>query len=134
MNPKLAALFLLGGTLALAQSDSSLLYSDCSDSSDVKRVVQSSDLVVVRHSFAGGPQTCYAVSVADGNGKTVYGFMLDPSHPAVLAFEHKEEDYIAQVLPGPTEPKPQARPKPVARAKRSTYKFWNPFKALAGTK
>ena len=139
MNPKLAAILLLGATLAAAQSDSALLFSECSDSSDVKRIVQSSDIVVVRHSLAGGPETCYAVSVSGGNGKVVEGVLLGPSHPSVIAFENKEENYIAQVLPSPAEPKqqnrpPQNHPKPAARPQPHPYKFWNPFRALTGAK
>ena len=134
MNPKLGAMLLLGGTLALAQSDSALLYSECSDSSEVKRVVQSSDVVVVRHSLSGGPQTCYAVSISGGNGKAVEGFLLGPAHPAVIAFDRKEEDYVAQVLPGHAEPKQVGHPKPVVHAKQYSHKFWNPFSSRAGTK
>jgi len=132
MNPKLCALLLLGGTLAMAQSDSALLLSDCSDSSDVKRVLQSSDVVVVRHSFAGYSQTCYSVSINSETGDVVYGFLLGATHPAVVRFEHQEENYIAQVLPGPTVPKPV--PKPPARPKPHKYKLWNPFSSSAGTK
>jgi hypothetical protein len=135
MRLKLAAILLWGGTVALAQSDASLLFSECSDSSDVKRVVQSSDVVVVRHSLAGDAQTCYAVSIAAGNGKVVDGFLLGASHPAVLAFEQKEEDYIAQVLPGPSGPKPQGPPKPVLRPKpHYSHKLWNPFGTRASAK
>src|SRR5271168_1736786 len=102
MNPKLGAvLLLLAGTALAEQSDSALLFSDCSDSSEVKRVVQSSDMVVVRHSLEGGPQTCYAVSVAGEDGKTVDGFLIGPAHPAVIAFEQHEQDYISQVFTGP---------------------------------
>jgi hypothetical protein len=132
MNPKLGALLLLAGTTLAAESDSALLFSDCSESSEIKRVVQSSDMVVVRHSLAGGPQTCYSVSVAAGNGNVVDGFLLGSKHPAVVAFERKEQDYIAQVFTGPVEMKKQNHPKPVARAK--PYKLWNPFSSRSGTK
>jgi hypothetical protein len=133
MNPKLGAVLLLAGTALAAQTDSALLFSDCSDSSEVKRVIQSSDMVVVRHSLEGGPQTCYAVSVSGENGNVVQGFLLDSKHPAVLAFERKEQDYIAQVFTGPSDTK-QNPPKPVARAKAKPYKFWNPFSSRSGTK
>lgn len=132
MNPKLCAMLLLGAALAVAQSDSALLLSDCSDSSDVKRVVQSSDAVVVRHSFAGFSQTCYAVTVTGLNGDAVDGFLLGARHPAVIRFERQEETYIAQVLPGPAGAKPN--PKPPARPKQHSYKLWNPFSSRAGTK
>jgi hypothetical protein len=140
MRLKLAAMLVWGGTLALAQSDPELLFSECSDSSEVKRVVQSSDVVVVRHSLAGDAQTCYAVSIAAGNGKVVDGFLLGASHPAVLAFERKEEDYIAQVLPGQVFPNPAGatprnQPKPVLRPKpHYSHKLWNPFSTRASAK
>ena len=124
MNPKLGAVLLLAGA--------ALLFSDCSDSSVVKRIVQSSDTVVVRHSLEGGPQTCYAVSVAGENGKTVEGFLIGQAHPAVVAFEQREQDYISQVFTGPTDAKKQNQPKPVARSK--PYKLWNPFSSRSGTK
>jgi len=130
MNPKLGAILLLAATGLPAQSDLALLFSDCSETSDVKRVVQSSDQVVVRHSLEGGPQTCYAVSVAGENGKIVDGFLIGQTHPAVVAFEQNELDYIAQVFTGPKPARPN-RPKPVARAK--PYKLWNPF-GSRGTK
>jgi hypothetical protein len=125
MNPKLGAVLLLAATTLAAQSGSALLFSECSDSSDVKRVVQSSDTVVVRHSLDGGPQTCYSVSISSENGNVVNGFLLGSSHPAVIAFESKEQDYIAQVFTGPTEAKKQNHPKAVARTK--PFKLWNPF-------
>jgi len=131
MNPKLGAVLLLAVTTLSAQSDSALLFSDCSDSSQVKRIVQSSDTVVVRHSLEGGPQTCYAVSVAGENGKTVDGFLIGPAHPAVIAFEQHEQDYISQVFTGP-KPAAANHPKPVARAK--PFKLWNPFSSRSGAK
>jgi hypothetical protein len=130
MNPYLGAVLLLAATGLLAQSDSTLLFSDCSEMSEVKRVVQSTDAVVVRHSLEGGPQTCYSVSVSGENGKTVDGFLIGPMHPAVIAFEQKEQDYISQVFTGPKPAAPN-RPKPVARAKQ--FKLWNPFSSR-GTK
>jgi hypothetical protein len=130
MNPNLGAVLLLAATTLLAQSDSALLFSDCSETSEVKRVVQSSDAVVVRHSLEGGLQTCYSVSVSGENGKTVDGFLIGPVHPAVIAFDEKEQDYISQVFTGPKPPTPN-RPKPLARAK--PFKLWNPFSSR-GTK
>lgn len=132
MNAKLGAVLLLAGAALAAQSDSALLFSDCSDSSEVKRVVQSSDMVVVRHSLQGGPQICYAVSVAGATGNVVDGFLIGSQHPAVLAFESREQDYIAQVFTTPAAPKKQNHPKPVARSK--PYKLWNPFASRSGTK
>jgi hypothetical protein len=132
MNPKLGAVLLLAGMAFAAQSGSALLFSDCSDSSEVKRVVQSSDTVMVRHSLEGGPQICYAVTVSAENGNKVDGFLLGPAHPAVIAFERKEQDYIAQVFTGPTDVKKQSHPKPVAHAK--PFKLWNPFSSRSGTK
>jgi hypothetical protein len=131
MNPKLGAVLLLAGVVLAAQTDSTLLFSDCSDLSEVKRVIQSSDTVVVRHSLEGGPQTCYAVSVSGENGNVVQGFLLDSTHPAVVAFDRKEQDYIAQVFTGPKPAAPN-HPKPVARAK--PFKLWNPFSSRSGTK
>jgi len=132
MNPKLGAVLLLVGTALAAQSEPALLLSDCSDSSEVKRVVQSSDTVLVRHSLEGGPQTCYAVSVSGENGNAVDGFLLGAAHPAVIAFERKEQDYIAHVFTGPTDPKKQIHPKPVAHTK--PFKLWNLFNSRSGTK
>lgn len=133
MNPKLGVILLLSGTLVPAQSDSALLFSDCSDSSEVKRVVQSSDVVVVRHSLAGYSQTCYAVSVSAEKGEIVDGFLVGAKHPAVLRFERQEENYIAQTLSGPADAK-QSRPKPAARSRQYGRKLWNPFSSRAGTK
>jgi hypothetical protein len=130
MNPNLGAVLLLAATTLLAQSDPALLFSDCSETSEVKRVVQSSDAVVVRHSLEGGPQICYSVSVSGENGKTVDGFLIGSTHPAVIAFEQKEQDYISQVFTGPKPAAPN-RPKPVAHAK--PFKLWNPFSSR-GTK
>jgi hypothetical protein len=125
MNPRMGAILLLAGSGLVAQSEPALLFSECSDTSAVKRIVQASDLVVVRHSVAGGPQTCYAVSVSGESGRVLEGFLIGLNHPAVRAFDHKEEEYIAQVFTGAAETKKQSQPKPMARAKR--YKFWNPF-------
>jgi len=125
MNPKSQWVLLLTATTLAAQSSSALLFSECSDSSEVKRIVQSSDTVVVRHSLDGGPQTCYSVSISSENGNVMNGFLLGSSHPAVSAFERKEQDYIAQTFSGPTEAKKQDHSKPVARAK--PFKLWNPF-------
>ena len=132
MIPKLGAVFLLAASAFAAESDSALLFSDCSDSSEIKRVVQSTDTVVVHHSLAGGSQTCYAVSVAAGNGTVVDGFLLGSRHPAVLAFERNQQNYVAQAFTPPSEAKKQNHPKAVARAK--PYKLWNPFSSRSGTK
>jgi|SRR5579871_1152321 len=132
MNPTLGAVLLLAATALAAQSDSALLFSDCSETSEVKRVVQSTDAVIVRHSLEGGPQICYSVTVSAENGKNTDGFLIGPSHPAVLAFEQKEQDYISQVFTGPKPPAAPARPKPVAHAK--PFKLWNPFSSTRGTK
>jgi hypothetical protein len=106
MSRNLTAAFVLSATLALAQSDSVLLFSECSDASSIKRVIQSSDVVEVRHSLTGGAETCYSVSVAAPNGETVEGFLLGPKHPAVVRFESQERTYIAQALTGPGAAKP----------------------------
>jgi hypothetical protein len=127
-----AAIFLLtGGTLAVAQSDSTLLFSDCSDSSEVKRVIQSADVIEVRHALVGGIQTCYSVSVNTGSG-SLDGFLLGAKHPAVIQFERQEQAYIAQALPHPSEPEPN--PKAAQRSKPRRYKLWNPFGSRFGTK
>src|ERR1700676_4245233 len=133
MNPKLGVFLLLGGTFALAQPDSTLLVADCSDSSDVKRVVQSSDVVVVRHSFAGFSPTCYAVSVTPEQGDLVEGYLVGAKHPAVIRFELREQNYITQALPGPsvTQPNP---PKPLPPPTRYGRKLWNLFSSRAGSK
>lgn len=132
MNPKLGAVFLLAASAFAAESDSALLFSDCSDTSEIKRVVQSTDTVVVHHSLAGGSQTCYSVSVAAGNGNVVDGFLLGSKHPAVLAFDRNQQNYVAQVFAPPPQAKKQNHPKAVARAK--PYKLWNPFSSRSGTK
>jgi hypothetical protein len=132
MIPKLGAVFLLAASAFAAESDSALLFSECSDSSEIKRVVQSTDTVVVHHSLAGGPQTCYSVSVAAGNGNVMQGFLLGSEHPAVIAFERSEQNYIAQAFSPPAQAKKQNHPKAVARAK--PYKLWNPFSSRSGTK
>jgi hypothetical protein len=131
MNPKLGAVFLLAASAFAAESDSALLFSDCSDASEIKRVVQSTDTVMVHHSLAGGPQTCYSVSLAAENGKVMDGFLLGSAHPAVVAFERKQQDYVAQAFT-PPEAKKQNHPKAVARAK--PYRLWNPFSSRSGTK
>jgi hypothetical protein len=132
MNRKLGVVLLLAGSFAFAQPDSALLLAECSDSSDVKRVVQSSDVVVVRHSFAGFSPTCYAVSVTPERGDLVEGYLVGAKHPSVIRFESHEQNYIAQALPGPTVTKPN-QPKPLARRQHSR-KLWNLFTARAGTK
>jgi hypothetical protein len=128
----LGAVFLLAASAFAAETDSALLFSDCSDASEIKRVVQSTDTVVVHHSLAGGPQTCYSVSVAAENGNVMEGFLLGSVHPSVAAFERKEQDYIAQAFTPPSEAKKQNHPKAVARAK--PFKHWNPFSSRSGTK
>ena len=132
MNPNLSAVLLLAGATLAAGSDSALLFSDCSDASEIKRVVQSTDRVVVHHSLAGGPQTCYSVSVAVGNGDVMEGFLLGSTHPAVVDFDRKQQNYVAQAFTPPAETKKQNHPKAVARAK--PYKLWNPFSSRSGTK
>lgn len=134
MSRTLAAILLLSGTFAFAQSDSVFLFSECSQSSEIRRVVQSSDVVVVRHSFAGYAETCYAVTVSGQNGKKVDGFLIGVDHPAIARFESQEQDYIAQSLPAPAQAKP-SQPKTVAaRRKPPAHRFWNPFSSRAGTK
>lgn len=132
MNLKLSAALLLAGVALAADSDSALLFSDCSDASEIKRVVQSTDTVAVHHSLAGGAQTCYSVSVAAENGKVMEGFLLGSEHPAVVAFERNQQNYVAQVFTPPAPAKKQNHPKAVARAK--PYKLWNPFSSRSGTK
>ena len=135
MGGKLIAIFLVGCGVALAQSnvDAVLLLSECSDSSQVRRIVQSSDVVEVRHSLAGGAQTCYAVSITAGDGNVLDGFLLGPHHPAVIAFERSEQAYIAQALPQPPGAS-QNHAKAPARPKQYARKFWSPFGSRAGTK
>ena len=133
MTRKLGVVLLLAGRFALAQPDSALLLADCSDSSDVKRVVQSSDVVVVRHSFAGFSPTCYAVSVTAEQGDLVEGYLAGAKHPAVIQFERQEQNYIAQALPGPAVTKPNP-PKALAPPPQYTRKLWNLFSSRAGTK
>ncbi len=117
----------------MAQPDSTLLVADCSDSSDVKRVVQSSDMVVVRHSFAGFSPTCYAVSVTSEQGELVEGYLVGAKHPAVIRFERQEQNYIAQALPGPTVTPPN-HPKPLPPPTHYSHKLWNLFSSRTGTK
>ena len=134
MSLKLAAILLWGGTLALAQSDASLLFSECSDSSEVKRVVQSSDVVVVRHSLAGDAQTCYAVSIAAGNGKVVDGSCSARAIRRCWLSSRKKKIILLRCRQ-PAGPKPQNQPKPVLRPKpHYSHKLWNPFSARASAK
>ncbi len=136
MGKKLSAFLLLGCAVALAQSnvDAVLLLSECSDSAQVRRIVQSADAVEVRHSLAGGAQTCYAVSVNTSDGNVVEGFLLGARHPTVIAFERNEQTYIAQALPQPAGAS-QPRTKASARPNHYGRKLWNPFGSrTAGTK
>jgi hypothetical protein len=133
MNRKLGVVLLLAGRFAFAQPDSALLLADCSDSSDVKRVVQSSDVVAVRHSFAGFSPTCYAVSVTPEQGGLVEGYLMGAKHPAVIQFERQEQNYIAQALPGPTVTKPNP-PKALAPPTQYSRKLWNLFSSRTGSK
>jgi hypothetical protein len=136
MGWKLSAVFLVACGAAFAQSslNAVLLLSECSDSAQVRRVVQSSDMVAVRHSLAGGEQTCYAVSITAADGNLVEGFLLGARHPALIAFERNEQTYISQALPQPSSvSQPQA--KVPARPKHYGRKLWNPFGSrAAGTK
>jgi hypothetical protein len=132
MIPKLGAVFLLAASAFAAESDSALLFSECSDASEIKRVVQTTDTVAVHHSLAGGPETCYSVSVSAGNGNVMDGFLLGSAHPAVAAFERNQQNYVAQAFTPPSEAKKQNHPKAVARAR--PYKLWNPFSSRSGTK
>ena len=134
MGRTLAALLVLSGTLAFAESESVFLFSECSTSSEIRRVVQSSDVVVVRHSFSGYSETCYAVTVSPDNGKKLDGFLIGVDHPAIARFERQEQDYIAQSLPAPAETKPAHPKTAAARPKPPAHKFWNPFSSRAGTK
>jgi len=87
-------------------------------------VIQSADVVEVRHSLAGGAETCYSVSVAAENGKMVEGFLLGATHPAVIRFEHQETAFIAQAM-SPAIPAKASGAKTSRRAKG--HKSWNPF-------
>jgi len=126
MSGKLSAMLIFGAAIAWAQSDSALLFSECSDASSIQRVIQSADLVEVRHSLAGGAETCYAVSVKTGSGEVVEGFLMGARHPAVIRFERQEESYIARAFSTPTEKKSNV-PKTSAHRKRVTHNRWNPF-------
>ena len=100
MNPKLGIILLFGAALihaqTHAQTDAALVFSDCSDSSDVKRIVQSADTVLVRHSIAGLDQACYSVLVTSEMGDVVEGFLVGGKHPAAIRFERHEKNYVAQ--------------------------------------
>jgi len=123
---KLSATLILGAAMAGAQSDSTLLYSECSNTSSIRRVIQSADTVEVRHSLTGEAETCYAVSVTTAGGEHVHGFLLGAAHPAVIRFERQQESHIAQAFGGAASEKPNAK-KPVARHKRAWRSSWNPF-------
>jgi hypothetical protein len=126
MGKKLSSTLILGAAIAWAQSDSTLLYSECSDASSIMRVIQSTDTVEVRHSLAGGAETCYAVSVTTAGGEHVEGSLLGAAHPAVIRFERQEQSYIAQTFGNETSKKANA-PKPTARHRRASRSSWNPF-------
>lgn len=126
MGIQLCAVLFLGATLAVAESGSVLLLSDCSDASPVKRVIQSSDVVEVRHSLIGESQSCYAVSIMAENGSVVDGFILGAQHPAVIRFERQEQTYIAQSFSLGAETR-DSRAKRSARAKQSGHRSWNRF-------
>ena len=133
MRAKLSAIFLVVCGLVLAQSTPDvLLLSECSDSSQIRRIIQNSDVVEVRHSLAGGAQTCYSVSIATGGENVVEGFLLGARHPAVIAFERNEQAYSDQALPQPPGAS-QNRAKAPAPPKHYARRLWNPF-ASPGTK
>jgi len=124
MLRRLGAILNFGVVVAFAQSDPVFLLSECSETASVKRVIQSSDVVEIRHSLAGGAETCYSVSVTTDSGSTVNGFLLGARHPAVVRFDRQENAYIAAAL----SPAPAAKPshtKAPPRAK--SHKGWNPF-------
>ena len=126
MSGKLSATLIFGAVIAWGQSDSTLLFSECSDASSIKRVIQSADSVEVRHSLAGGAETCYAVSVKTGNGELVDGFLLGARHPAAIQFERQQRSYIAQAFHPPAE-KQISSPKTAAHRKRAAHYRWSPF-------
>jgi hypothetical protein len=126
MGKKLSATLILGAAVVWAQSDSTFLYSECSDASRITRVIQSGDAVEVRHSLSGGSETCYAVSVTAAGGEHFEGFLLGAAHPAVIRFERQEESYIAQAFGSAASKKPNAS-RPAARPKRASRSSWNPF-------
>ena len=126
MACSLRAIVFLIFAFAPLRADSVFLFADCSDSSNVKRVIQTSDRVTVRHSLAGGPETCYSVSVTGATGEVVQGYLLGETHPAVVAFERQEESYVAQSLSKTAESNGPSS-KPAVHAKRAARKFWNPF-------
>lgn len=117
MPPKLMTTVLLGCSAALAQpaSDPVLLFADCSDASQIRRVVQTSDLVEVRHSLAGDSQTCYAVSLTTAQGERVNGFLLGGVHPAVAAFDREVQARIREGL-ARTQGRIELRREPPKRA------------------
>ena len=133
MRPKLVTMLLLGGAVFAGQQPGSvLLYSECSDSSQIARVLQNSDAVAVRHSFSGGAQACYSVSVTAHDGQVIDGFLLGAHHPAVIQFERQQQSYIAQVFTPPAPKKTQAKVQ--ARSRQHSHTFWNPFSTHSGTK
>ena len=133
MSWKFAALLAFAlAAYAQPQPGSTLLYSECSDTSQIARVLQSSDTVAVRHSFSGGSQACYSVSVTARDGQITEGFLLGAHHPAIIEFERQQQSYISRTFspPGPKK----ASPKTQARARQHSHTFWNPFTTHSGTK
>jgi len=104
------------------------LLRDCSDPADIVATIQPSDRVEIRYSAAGGPQTCYAVSVTAG-GKVLRGFLLGAAHPDVAAFEREARSRIPAI---PDPPKPVPAPQ---EAKEKTLVPETPksFAGLSGT-
>ncbi len=95
--------------IAVGQSsgDGLALFGSC-DGGNPIATIRSSDPVQIRYSFAGGTETCYAVS-ATANGKEVEGFLLGAAHPMIAEFEKEARSHIP-AIPDPPKPKPEPSP------------------------
>ncbi len=90
-----------------------VLRDGCSAYDQQVAVIGSGDQVVVDHAIAGGDGTCYQIAVTH-NGKSITGYFLGDSLPAIQAFV-KEREKISEVrleaiatqpLPAPVAAKP----------------------------
>lgn len=76
---------------------SAILRDGCSADDTQIAAVEASDLVQVRDAIAGGEQDCYHVDVTRG-GKTISGYLLGESLPAIAAFVAERQRNSSETL------------------------------------
>ncbi len=86
------------------------LLADCSEPQDARAIIKTNDSVRVRTSRAGDAQTCYGVTAVI-DGKTVNGYILGHSLPAVADFERQR----SAALPVGAVPPPGRTANPLAQ-------------------